>query len=319
VKLPYRAGDSFAIPIGDGRLFPAVITACEHRVVEFDVYEPAGAHLASLRAWDRAFVLHRWKRGAPFDRLRMPFDELRVTIPFGMTIGPALAERIVATQAGIADLVQPSLLIKAGVFSREYPCIRTADDLAARRVAGLEYCIVAGDVDLRAVAAAFPNLRHLRIAGSFRVDARTLADFHELNALDLAGVELVSPNALTALRLRALRLARIQERIDLQSFASLRLRALSLEWLRDLRGVDSIAQWDSLEQLEMLGFWQLSLDDLMPLVDVANLIRAEIDIGGRRKNVELYRRANWAYPWPFEIAATAIFRAPSIARPERSG
>jgi hypothetical protein len=312
VKLPYRAGDSFAIPIGDGRLFPAVITACEHRVVEFDVYEPAGGHLASLRAWDRAFVLHRWKRGAPFDRLRMtmPVDRL------GMTIGPALAERIVATQAGIAGLVQPALSLKAGVFSRNYPCIRTAEDLAERRGAALEYCIVAGDVELNAVAAAFPNLRQLRIAGRSRVDARTLAGFHELSALDLSGVELVSPDALTALPLRALRLARLQQRIDLRTFAPLRLRALSLEWLRDLRGVDSLAQWNSLEQLEMLGFWQFGLDELMPLVDQANLIRAEIDIGGRRKNVELYRRANWAYPWPFEIAT---FRAPSIARPARSG
>jgi hypothetical protein len=33
-------------------------------------------------------------------------------------------------------------------------------------------------------------------------------------------------------------------------------------------------------------------------------VRAEIDIGGRRKNVELNRRARWAYPWPLELIAS---------------
>jgi hypothetical protein len=45
------------------------------------------------------------------------------------------------------------------------------------------------------------------------------------------------------------------------------------------------------------------LNDLMPLTQHPALIRAEIDIGGRRKNVELYRRAHWAHPWPFDLDA----------------
>ncbi len=59
----------------------------------------------------------------------------------------------------------------------------------------------------------------------------------------------------------------------------------------------------TLEQLELLDLWQLELGDVMPLCELPHLVRAQIDVGGRRKNVELYRRAAWAYPWPPELCA----------------
>jgi len=218
---------------------------------------------------------------------------------------------------GLGELVQPPLRVREGVFSAEYPCIRDAQDLAALQGTPLDYAIVAGEVNLRAVAEAFPNLRHLRIAGRFRVDARALVAFGSLEALDLSDVDLASAGTLALLPVLALRLARLNARIDLEALTKLRLRALSLECLRDVRGIAAIAQWRSLEQLEMLEFWQIALGDVMPLLDMPNLLRAEVDIGGRRKNVELYRRANWAYPWPFDVVATCP--APSIAPPVRNG
>ena len=146
-----------------------------------------------------------------------------------------------------------------------------------------------------------PDARFLRITGrGVTLDPRTLSP--QLEVLDCSGVTLTSlafPRTL-----RALRLAWIAAPVDLRELASLNLRTLHLEELRDVRGVDALARFTTLQQLEMLGFWQLTLEDVKPLLDLRNLLRAEIDIGGRRKNVELYKRTNWAYPWPFELDAT---------------
>jgi hypothetical protein len=128
-------------------------------------------------------------------------------------------------------------------------------------------------------------------------DPRTIPP--DIIALDCSGVALTSLDFPPTLR--ALRLAWIPTPVDLRALAALPLHTLHLEELRELRSVNALARFTSLQQLEMLGFWQLTLDDVTPLLAHQNLVRAEIDIGGRRKNVELYKRANWAYPWPFEI------------------
>ncbi len=182
-------------------------------------------------------------------------------------LGAAHAERIVATHLGIANLELPPLYIRAGEWTPQFPC----------------------------------DSRYLRIAErGFTLDPRELGQQYPLlEALDCSGI------ALTSLEfprtLRALRLARVTTPVDLRTLAALPLHTLALEQLREVRGVEALAGWASLEQLEMLGFWQLELDDVMPVVQLQGLVRAEIDIGGRRKNVELYRRAGWAYPWPFEL------------------
>ncbi|HEX8805618.1 MAG TPA: hypothetical protein VF741_01670 [Candidatus Aquilonibacter sp.] len=150
----------------------------------------------------------------------------------------------------------------------------------------------------------FPSdSRYVRIAErGTTLDPRELAArYPNLEALDCSQVALVSLEFPATLR--ALRLAWIATPVDLRALEGLRLHALSLEELRHLRGIDTLAGMTSLRQLEMLGFWQLTLGEVMPLVALRNLVRAEIDVGGRRKNVELYKRANWAYPWPFEIVA----------------
>jgi hypothetical protein len=79
-------------------------------------------------------------------------------------------------------------------------------------------------------------------------------------------------------------------------------------------GPDDLQRFKELAQLELLGFWHWNLSDAMPLTERRQLVRAEIDIGGRRKNVELYRRARWAYPWPFELFAASGERNARSAR-----
>jgi hypothetical protein len=258
MKLPYRVGDTFTMPIGDGRLVEATIVAHDHHNVEIAVTDLV------LRVSDRALVLHRWRRikgsvGLPTTALRAYARDDRSTA----LIGPAHAERIVATHLGIANVELPPLHVH-NRWEPRYP------------------------------------LNYARIAGRGRAfDPRELPP--GIQALDCSGVAL---NSLEFPRtLHALRLAWISTPVDLRALEALSLQALSLEELRDVRGIDALTRMESLQQLEMLGFWQLALEDVMPLVASRNIVRAEIDIGGRRKNVELYKRANWAYPWPFEISA----------------
>lgn len=273
MKLPYRLGDSFALPLGDGTTADATIVACDHHIVDIHV---AGLELRSVS--DRALVLHRWRRsprdageGSEHRRCDRP-----KVVP--NHLGPARAERIVATHLGIADLELPPLYVR----NRWNP--------------------------------AFPSdSRYVRIAERGRaLDPRELAQHYPLlEALDCSGVALTSLDFPPSLR--ALRLAWIATPVDVRALAALPLRTLALEHLREVRGVESLTHFESLEQLEMLAFWQFELDDVMPLVQLPHLVRAEIDIGGRRKNVELYRRATWAYPWPF------IFEALRASPLERSG
>ena len=264
MKLPYRAGDSFALPLGNGTSTPATILACDHHTVDI-----AAADIVVHGVGDRALVLHRWRRfGRPSAGRTSCAPNLHPHRAGSSWTGPAHAERIVAMHLGIANVELPPL----HVHNRWNP-------------------VYASDS------------RYLRIAQRGRtLDPRKLAQqYPQLEVLECSGVALTSLDFPRSLR--ALRLVRIATPVDLRELATLPLHTLALEHLRELRGVEALTRWNSLEQLEMLGFWQLELDDVMSLVELQHLVRAEIDIGGRRKNVELYKRANWAYPWPFELVA----------------
>ncbi len=260
MKLPYRAGDSFALPLGDGSTRPATILHCEHHTVDIAIGD-----IVLRGVGDRALVLHRWRVIRP---VTSSFRAYARDDKSNGWIGPAHAERIVATHLGIANLELPPLVVR----NRWKPAFP-------------------------------PDSRYLRIAGRGRsLDPRELTrDYPLLEVLECSGVALTSLDFPRSLR--ALRLVRIETPVDARAFAALPLHTLALEQLRELRGVEALAQCNSLEQLELHGFWQLELENVMPLLALRNLVRAEIDIGGRRKNVELYKRANWAYPWPFDLVA----------------
>ncbi len=245
--------------------------AHDHHTVDIAV-----ADMTLRRVSDRALVLRRWKRiSCHPERSR---ETAKSRDRDNLWLGPAHAERIVATHVGIANLELPPLY----VHNQWNPVFA-------------------------------PDSRYVRIAERGRVlDPRELAQQYPLlEVLECSGVALTSLEFPRSLR--ALRLVRIETPVDVRELAALPLHTLALEHLREIRGVAALLHWDSLEQLEMLGFWQLELDDVMPLANLQHLVRVEIDIGGRRKNVEVYRRASWAYPWPF------IFEALRVAPPARSG
>jgi hypothetical protein len=59
MKLPYRVGETFTMPIGDGSVVEATIVAHDHHTVDIAVSDLV------LRVWDSALVLHRWKTVRP--------------------------------------------------------------------------------------------------------------------------------------------------------------------------------------------------------------------------------------------------------------
>ena len=243
-------------------------SSVEARIVAHDHHtvDIAVADMVLRGVSDRALVLHRWKaKHCHPERSR---EAAKSRDRDNRWLGPAHTERIVATHLGIADLELSPLV----VHNRWNPVFA-------------------------------PDSRYLRIAGRGRaLDPRELAQqYPRLEVLECSDVALTSLEFPRSLR--ALRLSRIETPVDVRELALLPLHTLALEHLRHAIGIEALARWNSLEQLEMLGFWQLELEDAMPLLALPRLVRAEIDIGGRRKNVELYRRANWAYPWPFETIA----------------
>ncbi len=151
--------------------------------------------------------------------------------------------------------------------------------------------------DVASAARSFPNVRALRIASRApRFDARSIAHL-DLRALDCCDVA-----EITGLRflpgLRALRIARTAVAPDLDG---LNLETLALDHTH-LESLEVLAHMPALVQAELRGFWQLRIADARVLLAMPNLLRTAIDIGGRRKNIEIYRDARWAYPWPFESA-----------------
>jgi hypothetical protein len=163
---------------------------------------------------------------------------------------------------------------------------------------------IAGAPDVAAVASACPNVSALKIvAGGVPVDLTALTALAALTSLDLSNAHVPDARPFASLQaLRALRLSRVTGVSDAGAFSALRLRTVALEHLHEIRSVRELRAIETLEQLELLGLWQFEIADVEWTLERARLHRAEIDIGGRRKNVELYRRASWAYPWPFAWA-----------------
>ncbi len=357
MKLPYRVGDSFALPLGDGRTANARIVGHAHHLVEIAIAGPDERDAFRLRTTDRALVLQRWRKTGHGDAAVDP------SLPRAERIvGPALAERLAAERFGILaatdarvrvralhahddaaavltelpddacvtllDRLEPRALAQLCAWFADRPraTLRLDDGAAAHlaeiaawplaRLALAGNCVLEGIVapavrrlDVQApltttaIARAFPSLRALRI-GALRaeVDIAALAACGALELLDCSHVRLRNADAVPACtQLRALRLAHTSSPPNAATIARLPLRALALEAQSTLGDLAPLARIASLEQLELRELWQYDIEDVAFVHAMPALLRAEIDIGGRRKNVELYRRAAWAYPWPVRV------------------
>jgi hypothetical protein len=149
--------------------------------------------------------------------------------------------------------------------------------------------------------AAFPDLRVAHVdcrgaavyGGLALPEALDVLDFRNARIDDLAA--LLAPHP----QLRALRLARIEGYTSLEPLRALaQLQALYLEHVVALDGLEPLLALPALRSLDLRGAWQFTIDDLAAVVALPSLRALRVDIGGRRKNVELYRRRLLAEPLP---------------------
>jgi len=176
--------------------------------------------------------------------------------------------------------------------------------------------------DLARTLEAFANLKTLRIrargaavnasalVGAAKLEvlvlrdaaltaAASLRDLPALRVLDVESATIDDADAAFGLRLRELRLANVA---PVPTLAALRdhptLATLALAGLIDVNDLGPIAKIAGLESLDLRGFWQCSVDDVAFIASIASLRRLHLDIGGRRKNEEIYRRRSLAEPLP---------------------
>jgi Immunity protein 26 len=176
--------------------------------------------------------------------------------------------------------------------------------------------------DLTSTLAAFPRLQTLKIrARGAAVNAASLANvveletlvlrdatltgaasLHERRALRVVDIESATvdrADALLKLALRELRLAGVA---PIRTIAALHehptLQTLALAGLIDVNDLGPIATIPHLESLDLRGFWQCDVEDVAFIARMPSLRRLHLDIGGRRKNIEIYRRRSLAEPLP---------------------
>ncbi len=335
--MPYRCGKWYSLPLGDGSCAAIVIMSASHHTVDIAAFDDGeSVPVARLRATDRALVLHRWQplahsatvceappendswiSAARAERVvasrlgRLAFAESRLGVramhngaePDGemLTWGTPL-DRTALTRIERYLAARPRTIVR--LFGSAASDLRRMETSLVRRlrvaspIRSLELTNVRelhleAPMDLDAALACAPNVAALRIA-SRGATIPTASIPASVRALDCTVA--ACPHLGTLANIEALRLAYLETSPKLSDLPP-SLSALSLEHV-PLRSLEALKDRTHLTQLELLGMWQFDLNDAHVLFDLP-LKRASVDIGGRRKNVELYKRARWAYPWPF--------------------
>lgn len=146
------------------------------------------------------------------------------------------------------------------------------------------------------------RLESLEIVNAQCEGAASLASLSSLRSLHVGDATVDDPNAIFALEtIETLRLASVSEIRSIDALRGRdRLRTLALENLTHVDDVAALASLPLLESLTLTGMWQLHPAGVAFVAELPQLHRLDIDIGGRRKNLEIYRRRPFAYPLPFE-------------------
>jgi hypothetical protein len=262
MKRPYRAGDTFEIPIvGDRRARGVVLESG----TEVAVLAVIGGAVA--RVHDRALVTNRWPatgRVANFDRSEWPEPP----------------DRYVDTPETFADRARAALdevaWVRARIVVRNGILVEPARDPALCWIVGRRSDVV----DARELVQT-PQMRVLDLAGVTLAHAEALA-----NAPDL----------------RVLRLSDVRAGDDLEWTTATRLTHLYLHRAYRAKDLEPLARIPTLRHLDVLGAWQIGLFEMEWKASFGHLAGVTIDLGSRRKTAELHREFAPPFPEPFERA-----------------
>jgi hypothetical protein len=158
----------------------------------------------------------------------------------------------------------------------------------------------AGDV-------AVGQLTALSLAEGAVTNLTALHDAHELRTLELRDVAVDAFESVGRLgALRSLRLCAVERLASIQPLRGHRqLRSLWLERLPFLQRLSDLQSLPALESLDLSALWQFGMRDAEVFFALPALRRAGIDIGGKRKNVEIVKRLQLPAVAPYSFAREA--------------
>ncbi|MGA8534392.1 MAG: hypothetical protein WB615_09830 [Candidatus Tumulicola sp.] len=256
----------------------------------------------------------QWRRPLPAGDLARVVRWLSVRPNAALRLYGAACEQIETLAAGV--FLPARLTLEAARLSASVPALPGVRDLAlegtpadpaavlaaAPALETLQVDCCGGAFDL-AVLANVPNLQRLSLAAARVGGVVPWPAAASLRAVELRNCNAASVAGVLALPgLRALRLSAIGRLRSIEALAGhASLRALCLESLVHLDSLQALATLPALESLDIAGLWQFSVAEAGFMTSMSGLRRLAVDIGGRRKNVEIYKKLQLPKPPPFDI------------------
>jgi hypothetical protein len=268
---------------------------------ELDALPPdACLHLRDRLSQSEVQTISRWLQARPGSALRLdgPAGELLDgfdTLPRNIEIG----RDTVPPDARSFDGVERVTFFgspHAGRWLEHFPnarIVRTA--------------LHGGRLDAGDVAVA--RLTALSLAEGTVTNLAALHRSYELRTLELRDVAVDAFESVGRLgALRSLRLCAVERLASIQALRGhVQLRSLWLERLPFLQRLSDLQWLPALESLDLSALWQFGMRDAEVFFALPALRRAGIDIGGKRKNVEIVKRLQLPAvpPYSFEREASA--------------
>jgi hypothetical protein len=155
---------------------------------------------------------------------------------------------------------------------------------------------------LDASSVATAQLEMLSLVEGAAYGVAALARSKALTCLELRDIAIDDFEAISSLPdLQTLRLCALERLASLAPLSKLtNLKALWLQRLPFLDSLAVLATLPALESLELSKLWQFDLRHTGVLFDMPALRRVSVDIGGRRKNVEVEKRLGLPAAYAFD-------------------
>jgi hypothetical protein len=335
MRRPYRVGDAFCVPLPGGASAHGVVVALGVRSATLafgDLVLRVGDEALTLHRWPvigraaessaSAIAPSQSSRieapeivqdrlaaragGRPWTRAQLAVRDVRAPlVAQSLLDAPADARLQWRDPLGAEDLRaletcferNPHASLQPYGAAREHAPSRVLLRASIARHRVLETVDATRDADLVREVALQRLVVRGRSAHAF--DARALHAYPSLVSLHVSGVRLENPSAIAELpNLRRLSLRNVRGLRDLAWLERTALEALSLDGVLGVDDVSPLERLATLRQLELRGAWQLSLADVAWLRQAPHLDGLTLDIGGRRKNLEIFKARPRPYARP---------------------